>query len=456
VSLRCVKAYDIRGKVPSELNVDVARALGRAYASRFRPRAVVVGRDMRLSSDSIAGALIDGLLDSGVDVVDIGLCGTEQVYFATFHLESEGVDGGIIVTASHNPADYNGMKLVQKGSVPISGDSGLKDIEALAEQYLASPPAPAAKRGTVTPRDVMAAYVEHLLGYIDAPSLEPLSIVCNAGNGCAGLVVDALAPHLPFRLTKLAWKPDGTFPNGVPNPLLEENRAPTAEAVRRVGANLGIAWDGDFDRCFFFDDQGGFVEGYYIVGLLAGEVLAKNPGAAIIHDPRLTWNTLDVVKAHGGRAVQSKTGHAFIKERMRQEDAVYGGEMSAHHYFKRFASCDSGMIPWLLVAATMSRTGQSLSQLVQAMRARYPASGELNLHLKSAAASLQNVRERYAPGALVVDDTDGVSIEYATWRLNVRASNTEPVVRVNVESRGDVALMQEKTAELLSFLQAGE
>ncbi len=452
MSLSCFKAYDIRGKVPSELDEDLARRIGRAYAARFSPRTVVVGYDMRLSSKVISEALTQGLIEMGVDVIDIGLCGTELVYFASFHLEKEGVDGGIIVTASHNPADYNGMKLVQRGAVPISGDSGLRDIEALAERGVdvVAGTVPGARRSL----DVLPAYLEHLLGYVDIASLKPLKIVANAGNGCAGLVIDALEQRLPMTFTKLLNTPDGTFPNGVPNPLLFENRALTAQTVRDVGADIGIAWDGDFDRCFFFDADGNFVEGYYMVGLFAEEALRTAPGASIIHDPRLTWNTIEKVKEAGGICVQSKTGHAFIKERMRKENAVYGGEMSAHHYFRDFAFCDSGMIPWLLLTAQMSRTGKTLAELVGDMQRRFPASGEINLHLDDARKAIAAVRQRYGLGAVSIDDTDGISIEREQWRLNVRASNTEPVVRVNVESRGDEALMKRKTDDVLALLRS--
>jgi phosphomannomutase len=450
MSLACFKAYDIRGRVPDELSEDLARNIGRAFAERFGPRRVVVGRDMRTSSPAIAGALIDGFRQAGVDVIDIGLCGTEMVYFAAFHLESEGVDGGVMVTASHNPAGYNGMKLVTKGARPVSGDSGLKDIEALAEKGYGQ----SATRGALEQRAILAPYIDHLLGYVDLRALKPLSLVANAGNGCAGIVIDAIEKRLPFRFTKLYNDPDGSFPHGVPNPLLPENRSPTVDAVKAQRADLGIAWDGDFDRCFFFDHEGGFVEGYYMVGLFAEEMLRHAPGSAIIHDPRLTWNTVEKVAAAGGRAVMSKTGHAFIKERMRKENAVYGGEMSAHHYFRDFAYCDSGMIPWLLLTQQMSRTGQSLKALVDDMQKRFPASGEINLHLSDAKKALHAVKQRWGDNAVSIDETDGVSIERAQWRLNVRASNTEPVVRVNVESRGDEALMKRKTDEVLGLLRS--
>lgn len=447
--LACFKAYDIRGRIPDELNEDIARRTGLAYAKLLKPRKVVVGRDMRLSSEGIASALIDGFVSAGVDVVDIGLGGTENVYFATAHLEGEGVDGGVMVTASHNPADYNGMKLVKQGAAPISGDSGLREIEALVASGDLSP---AGARGKVESADLWPAYVEHLLSYVDVGALKPLKLVSNPGNGCAGIAIDHLEPKLPFSFIKVHHEPDGTFPHGVPNPLLEENRAPTVEAVKQHGADLGLAWDGDFDRCFFFDEKGRFVDGYYMVGLFAAEILRNHPGAAIIHDPRLTWNTLEMVQEAGGRPVQSKTGHAFIKERMRKEDAVYGGEMSAHHYFKRFAYCDSGMIPWLLLTSMLSREGRTLGDLVDERAKRYPASGEINRRLDDAQAAIERVKARYLEQAKHVDYTDGLSVELDAWRFNVRMSQTEPLLRLNVESRGDEGLMREKTAELLAVI----
>ncbi|MDW7646352.1 MAG: phosphomannomutase [Desulfuromonadales bacterium] len=440
--MKCFKAYDIRGRLPDELNDDIAYRIGRAYAEFLRPGQVVVGRDVRLSSEALCEALSRGLTDGGADVYDIGLCGTEEIYHATF---AAGMDGGIMVTASHNPLDYNGMKLVREGSRPISGDSGLLEIRRLAEEGRFSE----ADKGQVHPLDMKAQYIRHLLGYVDVSSLQPLKIVVNAGNGCAGPVMDLLEKELPFELIKVHHQPDGHFPNGIPNPLLPENRAATSEAVLEHGAAVGIAWDGDFDRCFFFDENGRFIEGYYIVGLLAEALLVRHPGAKIIHDPRLTWNTIDMVKRAGGIPVLSKTGHAFIKERMRAEDAIYGGEMSAHHYFRDFAYCDSGMIPWLLVLELMSRSGQPLSALVDERMGLYPASGEINRRLADPAAVLARIEARYRAEALAVDHTDGLSLEFADWRFNLRSSNTEPVVRLNVESRGDERLMQEKTREIL-------
>ncbi len=446
--ITCFKAYDVRGRVPDQLNEDIARRIGRAYAEVVRPKQVVVGHDIRLSSESIKAAVSEGLLEQGVDVYDIGLCGTEEIYFATSHA---GMDGGIAITASHNPKDYNGMKFVREESRPISGDSGLFDIQALAERDAFTP---AVKRGALHPLDTSEAYIEHLLSYVDVGKLKGLKIVTDAGNGGAGRVVDLLEKHLPFEFIKLHHEADGNFPNGVPNPLLPENRAAAIAAVQAHGADMGLGWDGDFDRCFFFDEQGAFIEGYYVVGLLAEAFLQQSGPAKIVHDPRLTWNTVDIVESVGGEAVQSKTGHAFIKERMRLENAVYGGEMSAHHYFRDFAYCDSGMIPWLLVTGLVCASGAPLSQLVAARMAKYPCSGEINRTIAEPAAVLAKVEAVYASDAESVGHVDGLSISMGDWRFNLRMSNTEPVVRLNVESRGDTALMQAKTAELLALIDS--
>jgi phosphomannomutase/phosphomannomutase/phosphoglucomutase len=448
--LSCFKAYDVRGRIPDQLDQDVARRIGRAFAAALNPGKVVVGRDIRLSSPAMANALSAGLTDGGADVLDIGLCGTEEVYFATAHLEA---DGGIMVTASHNPADFNGMKFVREGSRPISGDSGLDDIRQLAEQ---GDFPPADRPGRMRHLNPSAAYVEHLLGYVDVDALKPLKIVVNAGNGGAGIAIDRMERHLPFQFVKLHHEPDGNFPHGIPNPLLPENRGATSEAVVTSGADLGVAWDGDFDRCFLFDEQGRFIEGYYIVGLLAEAFLAKNPGSKIVHDPRLTWNTIDIVTRLGGIPVQSKTGHAFIKERMRLEDAVYGGEMSAHHYFRDFAYCDSGMIPWLLVAELISRSDRTLSAMLAERMAAFPASGEINREIADPDRALEKIREHYEPEAKTVEFVDGLSMEFEDWRFNLRCSNTEPLVRLNVESRADPALMGERTAEILALLEPGQ
>jgi phosphomannomutase len=445
--ITCFKAYDIRGRIPDELNEDIAYRIGRAYAMFLTPKQVVVGHDIRLSSPAISEAVVNGLRDSGVDVFDIGECGTEEIYFATSHFN---MDGGIVVTASHNPKDYNGMKLVRESSKPISGDTGLHEIQRLAE---ANDFDAVSTRGKLESLDHRSAYIAQLLSYVDIATLPKLKVVVNAGNGGAGAVIDRIEKFLPIEFIKVHHDANGHFPNGVPNPLLVENRASTTDAIAAHDADLGIAWDGDFDRCFFFDENGRFIEGYYIVGLLAESFLEKDASAKIVHDPRLTWNTIDIVASKGGEAVQSKTGHAFIKERMREEDATYGGEMSAHHYFKDFAYCDSGMVPWLLVIGLMSQQRATLSSLVNDRMKKFPASGEINRRLTNPQAAIDKIEEKYAVDALDVEHTDGLSVSYKDWRFNLRMSNTEPVVRLNVESRADTALMESKTAELL--LQLG-
>jgi phosphomannomutase len=445
----CFKAYDIRGRVPAELNPRLAGDIGRSFAAVFSVKKVVIGYDIRLSSPEISAALTAGLIDMGVDVVSLGLCGTEEIYHAAFSLEDQGVDGGVMVTASHNPADYNGMKIVVKGARPVSGDSGLF---AMADLVAAGNlPGMAAKRGRQTTISGKDRYIEHLLGYVQSADLRPLKIVVNSGNGCAGPIVDLLEDKLPFRLVKLYHEPDGTFPNGVPNPLLPDKREETSRMVRERGADFGVAWDGDFDRCFFWDEQGNFIEGYYLVGLLAMELLRKEPGGKILHDPRLIWNTQDLVGAAGGVPVMTKTGHAFIKARMRQEDAVYGGEMSAHHYFRAFGYCDSGMVPWLLVSALLSRCGMPLSQLVAERIAAFPVSGEINSRVADPDRVIAHIEEVYAGGEK--DFTDGLSIAFPEYRFNVRKSNTEALLRLNVETRGDVGLLQEKTREILALIK---
>ena len=448
IKINCFKAYDVRGQIPNELNTDIAYRIGNATVEFLGAKRMVVGRDIRQSSEELLQAVSDGIRDAGAEVLDIGLGGTENVYFATSHLSA---DGGIMITASHNPADYNGLKFVREESRPISGDTGLSDIQEIAER---DERLIAEDRGDHTAVNTFVAYIEHMLGYVDLDKLKPLKLVVNAGNGGAGIAIDGLEPHLPFEFVKVHHDPDGTFPNGVPNPLLPENRSATIDAIKANNASMGIAWDGDFDRCFLFDEDGSFIEGYYIVGLLAESLLARTPGGRIVHDPRLIWNTLDIVETAGGEAVQSKSGHSFIKEKMREVDGVYGGEMSAHHYFREFSYADSGMIPWLLVAELISTTGKPLSELVGERIARYPASGEINRQVADAGKTLQALHDRYAAQALSVDDVDGYSFEYPEWRFNIRMSNTEPVIRLNVESRGDMKLMETKTAEVLSVLES--
>ncbi len=454
--LTCFKAYDIRGKLGDELNTDIAYRIGRAFAQHTKAKKVVVGGDIRLTSEALKLALANGLMAGGADVIDIGLCGTEHIYFATSHLQC---DGGIVVTASHNPIDYNGMKLVRENSKPISGDTGLHDIKYLAEQNVFID---AEHTGQLTQQDISQEYTKHILEYVDIKKITPLKLVVNAGNGAAGPALDAIEAvfqqqNIPVEFIKIHHQPDGNFPHGIPNPLLIENRAATSEAVIKHKADMGIAWDGDFDRCFLFDESGEFIEGYYIVGLLADNFLSKHipqgsHSAKIIHDPRLTWNTIDIVEQVGGQAIQSKTGHAFIKERMRSEDAIYGGEMSAHHYFRDFFYCDSGMIPWLLIAELLCLRQQSLSSMVAQRIKMFPSSGEINNKIANPKEAIKRVFEHYQQQACVIDETDGVSMEFELWRFNLRSSNTEPVVRLNVESKGDHALMAAKTAEVLSLL----
>ena len=448
ITIDCFKAYDIRGQIPNQLNPDVAYRIGNATAKFLKGTKIVLGRDIRLSSAELSDAVARGIQEAGAEVLDIGLGGTEMVYFATSHLEA---DGGIMVTASHNPADYNGLKIVREEARPVSADSGLADIRKLAES---DDRATAAKKGARASVDIFEAYIDHIAGYVDAGDLKPLKLVVNPGNGGAGIAMDGLKKELPFEFIDVNYPPDGTFPNGIPNPMLLENQAVTSDAVLKHKADMGIAWDGDFDRCFLFDENGVFIEGYYIVGLLAESILKKNPGGKIIHDPRMTWNTLDIVARAGGEAVKSKSGHSFIKETMRKVDGVYGGEMSAHHYFRDFSYADSGMIPWLLVAELLSTTGKSLSELVGERMAMYPASGEINRKVADAATTLQKLHDTYAADALDVDDTDGYSFEFSDWRFNIRMSNTEPVVRLNVETRADPALLKKKTAEVLAILES--
>lgn len=453
--LNCFKAYDIRGQLGTELNEDIAYRIGRAYGEYLKPKTMVLGGDVRLTSESLKYFLAQGLQDAGTDVIDIGLTGTEEIYFATSHLQ---VSGGIEVTASHNPMNYNGMKLVRENSRPISGDTGLKDIQRIAENNNFSAVDPA-KRGSYRKKSVLSDYVDKLLSYVVLDNFNrPLKLVLNSGNGAAGHVIDELEKRfkhagVDVEFIKVHHVADGTFPNGIPNPLLPECRHDTTQAVIEHKADMGIAFDGDFDRCFLFDNAGNFIEGYYIVGLLAAAFLEKNPGSKIIHDPRLSWNTIDVVQQSGGTPVMSKTGHAFIKERMRLEDAVYGGEMSAHHYFREFYYCDSGMIPWLLIAELLCLKGKSLSELVRDRMLAYPASGEINSKLIRPEEAIERVLNKYQDVALKIDHTDGISLEFSNWRFNLRSSNTEPVVRLNVESRADVNLMHEKTDEILRILR---
>ena len=444
--INCFKAYDIRGKVPSELDAELAYKIGLAYAKYIDAEKIVIGRDVRRSSDALFEALKRALNDNGVDVIDLGLCGTEMVYYATPALDA---DGGIMITASHNPPEYNGMKFVRKGSLPIGYDSGLKEVEKMILSDNLSPLSH--DPGDTKHFNVMNGFLNNLKKFYDAEKINPFKVVVNAGNGCAGLTLDAIESQLPIKMIKIFNEPNSDFPNGVPNPLLPENRKPTIDAVLQNNANLGVAWDGDFDRCFFFDEKGNFIEGYYIIGLLAKSILKKNPGEKIVHDPRLIWNTIDLVEKAGGIPVVSQSGHAFIKQKMREVDSIYGGEMSAHHYFRDNAYSDSGMIPFLLILQLMSEEQRALSDLVEEMIANYPCSGEINSQIADPAKKIEEIAAKYSDGKH--DRIDGLSVEYERWRFNVRMSNTEPIIRLNVESKGDIKLMNEKTEELLKIIR---
>ena len=445
------KAYDVRGLIPDQMNVPFAYRFGQAVAHMLKAKSIVVGHDMRLDSAPFAEAISQGLMDSGVDVLPVGQCGTEEVYF---HTDDSGADGGLMVTASHNPQDYNGIKMVLKGAKAATKENALGPLEELVMGDTQFAPVAYDQRGQK--REVLdrSKYIGRLLNQVKGVKLKPLKIVCHAGNGCAGAIIDALEPHLPFTFIKVDHEADGHLPNGIPNPLLPEKRSKAANAVKEHGADLGIAWDGDFDRCFFYDHTGEFVEGYYLVGLIAQTLLHKNPGAKIVYDPRMTWNTIDVVEAAGGVPIISKTGHAFFKQIMREENALYGGEMSAHHYFDDFSYCDTGMVPWLAIVSEISASGKSLKQMVEERIAKFPCSGEINFKVADAPAILAIIEATYAPDALKVEHIDGVSVEFDDWRFNVRSSNTEPLLRINVESRGDKGLVEAKVKELTDLIQS--
>ena len=440
------KAYDIRGKVPGDLNTDLAYKIGRSLVKYLGAKSIVIGRDVRKSSPDLSDALTKGLNDAGCDVYDLELCGTEMIYFGTPFLDA---DGGVMITASHNPPEYNGLKFVKRGSVPMGYDSGLDVIEKMVLSNDLGEIA--SVRGKVFKKDIMSEFIAKVTQFFDPEKIQPYKVVVNAGNGCAGPALDALEKYLPVKMIKIFHEPDSNFPNGVPNPLLPENRQPTIDAIKKNGADLGVAWDGDYDRCFFFDENGSFIEGYYIVGLLAKSILKLNPGGKIVHDPRLVWNTVDVVKKAGGEAVVSKSGHAFIKQKMREVNSIYGGEMSAHHYFRDNFYSDSGLIPFVLILQLMSHEKSTLSDLVGEMIKSYPCSGEINSTVSEPAAKINALKERYSDGT--IDELDGLSIEYPEWRFNVRMSNTEPLVRLNVESKNDAKIMNEKTEEILNFIR---
>ncbi|MDZ5698417.1 phosphomannomutase/phosphoglucomutase [Chelativorans sp. M5D2P16] len=444
------KAYDVRGQIPGEINVPFAYRFGQAVKESLGSKAVVVGHDMRLDSPALAGALAQGLLDSGVNVLPVGQCGTEEVYF---HTARSGADAGLMVTASHNPPDYNGIKMVLKGAAAATPDNAFNAIEALmrSDRRFATA-ADYAGRGALQPTCDRTAYIERLLEEVAGQNLKPLKIVCHAGNGCAGPIIDLLEEHLPFTFIKIDHEPDPRLPNGVPNPLLKEKRQKASQAVVEHGADLAIAWDGDFDRCFLYDHKGRFVEGYYLVGMIAKRMLEKVPGSTILYDPRLTWNTIDIVESMGGVAKPCRTGHAYFKHMMREENAIYGGEMSAHHYFRDFAYCDSGMLAWLDVVCELSATGAQLADVLEERIAKFPCSGEINFTVEDAKAIQEKIAEHYKPANPEVETLDGLGLVFDDWRFNLRASNTEPLLRLNVETRADRQLLEEKVAELRGLI----
>lgn len=444
----CFKAYDIRGSVPGELDENFAFRFGAACASAFRVQTAVVGYDARLSSAPLADALLNGLGAAGISAVTLGLCGTEEIYHAA---ASGNFDLGIMITGSHNPADQNGFKLVKRGAIPVSESSGLADLERamLAHQNIS--------RSKVCQAQTLRMRDDYLRWLLDYASLnrdgKPLRVVANAGNGCAGPVLTELRRHLPFDFIPMQFEPDGTFPNGVPNPLLPEKRALTAQAVREAKADLGVAFDGDFDRCFFYDEAGQFIEGYYLVGLLSSALLAGKPGEKIVHDPRLYWNTREMAHNAGGVPIMGRTGHAFMKEKMRSENALYGGEMSAHHYFRDFAYCDSGMLAMLLILKLLQESGQTLGEMVAQRVAKFPCSGERNFRVDNAEQKIAEIWNEFAPQSTYADRIDGINLEFRDWRFNLRSSNTEALLRLNVETRGNHAMMEDLTQKLASSLE---
>lgn len=452
--LQCFKAYDIRGKIPEDLNTELAYLIGVAYSEIINPEKVIVGYDVRLESIDLANSLIKGLTDSGVNIINIGLCGTEEVYFHTFAKENDGVGGGIMITASHNPKGYNGMKMVKSSAKPMSGADDLKKIHdrVLDLSQSGNKLSQADKKGEIIFAEDKSSYISHILGYVNSQNLRPLKILVNPGNGPAGQIIKLLEKELPFEFIYIQETPDGNFPNGVPNPMITENRSVTSNAVIENNADFGIAWDGDFDRCFLFDEKGQFIDGYYLVGILARSFLSKSPGEKIIHDPRLVWNTVDIVSSNGGMAVESKSGHSFIKEKMREVNAIYGGEMSAHHYFRDFSYCDSGMIPWLLVSELLCKSNTKLSNLIRQNMESYPCSGEINYRVKNIKQSIENVEKYFLSQGAKIDYIDGISIEFPDWRFNLRGSNTEPLLRLNLETKGQKISIDQKVKEIESVI----
>jgi phosphomannomutase len=439
------KAYDVRGIYPAEIDEEGAYAVARAYVQQFEPRRVAVGRDMRLSSPSMAEAVMAGAGDEGAEVLDLGLVGTEMVYFAVGSL---GLDGGVMVTASHNPGEYTGMKIVRRGALPVGGESGLLDVRDRALRVSARGGDGA---GRVSSYDIWPAYVDRVLSFIDVAAVRPLRVVIDAANGMAGTMLPPVLSRLPVEAVRCFFEPDGSFPNHEPNPLLPENREFIVRRTLEEGADLGVAFDGDADRCFFVDDTGEFVPGDFATALLAELVLAKEPGAKIIYDVRASWAVPETIRAAGGEPLMNRVGHAFIKERMRRDDAAFGGEVSGHYYFREFTQADTGVVPFLLMLEAISRGGRSLSELLAPFRSRYFLTGELNTPVRDVALKLQELKERYA-GEGRVSHLDGISVDADDWHFNVRPSNTEPLLRLNLEARSQ-ELMERKRDEVLGLIR---
>ena len=451
--LSCFKAYDIRGEIGVNIDEGVAYRVGRAVAQHLGATSVVIGFDARETSPAFAAAASQGVRDAGSDVINIGMAGTEEMYWSVTEF---GACAGIEVTASHNPIHYNGMKIVKSQSQPLEDLGDFQAIKALASSQAWSD---VTDVGREFERSEAArqAYVGRVLSFVDLPALRPLKIVVNSGNGAAGPTFDAIADQLlelsaPLEFVRVHHTADATFPNGIPNPLLPENHAATADVVKAEKADFGVAFDGDFDRCFFFDETSQFVPGEYVVGLLASTFLEKESGGKIVHDPRVIWNTQEIVAQKGGIAVLSKTGHAFIKQTMRSREAVYGGEMSAHHYFRDFAYCDSGMIPWLLIAELVSHSERSLGDWVKDRYAAFRSSGEINFTVADTGKAIENVLSAHRAAALSIDQTDGVSLAFGDWRFNLRRSNTEPLVRLNVEGKGNADALAAHVSAIADLL----
>jgi phosphomannomutase len=441
------KAYDVRGLYPTELDEDGAYRVGRAYVEHFEPRAIAVGRDMRLSSPSMSAAVMDGAADGGADVLDLGLVGTEMVYCAVGDLE---LDGGICVTASHNPKDYTGMKIVRRGALPVGGDSGLDEIRARAQTEFGAVRA----RGTIRAEDVWPQFVEKVLSFIDPQAIRPLRVVADAANGMAGAMLPPVLERLPqLDVVRCNFELDGSFPNHEPNPLLPENREFIVAKTRDEGADLGVAYDGDADRCFFVDDTGEFVSGDFVTALLAEAVLEKEPGGKVIYDVRASRAVPETIEQAGGVPLVNRVGHAFIKHRMRKEGAVFAGEVSAHYYFRDFSQADSGVVPFLLVLELLSRTGRKLSETLAPYRERFFLTGEINTPVADVPLKLQELKEHYSAQGGRVSHLDGISIDFDDWHFNVRPSNTEPLLRLNLEALSQ-ELMEEKRDEVLALIRA--